>query len=321
MVGLAIAAMHYTGMMAYRVQGIVSWDMPYLVASIVLSVGLSAIALHAAMQPGKQAPTIMTGVLALAIIALHFTGMTALRVEPLLVAGSFSDPDALHAWLRDAHGIGADWRVADIGAGTGISSKGFLDRGHAVVAVEPNAAMREAMVQWLGGSPRFAAVDGRAEATGLDDGAADLVSAAQAFHWFDQQAIRPEWRRILRPRGLVAVYWNSRRLAGTPFLEGYEALLQAWGTDYTSVSERYSDDAHMQRWFGAGLRDMARFAHSQRLDFEQLRGRLLSSSYAPRPGHPRHAPMIAALRALFEATAVDGHVDFDYDTRVFLGAP
>ncbi len=62
-VGLTITFMHYTGMMAYRVQGIVSWDMSYLVASIVLSVGLSATALHFAMQAGSRAGNVMTGLL------------------------------------------------------------------------------------------------------------------------------------------------------------------------------------------------------------------------------------------------------------------
>ncbi|AKC85581.1 class I SAM-dependent methyltransferase [Pseudoxanthomonas suwonensis] len=235
-------------------------------------------------------------------------------------------PPALLDWLRREHGIGPDWRVADIGAGTGISSRLFLDAGHEVVAVEPNAAMREAAATWLGANPRFSVVDGRAEATTLSDASVDLVCAAQAFHWFDQQAVKPEWRRILRQRpdgtpGRVAVYWNSRRLAGTPFLEGYERLLLDYGLDYSSVSERYGDDDHMRRWFGDGLRGMARFPHSQRLDFEALRGRLLSSSYTPRAGHPRHAPMLQALEHLFEATAMEGQVDFDYDTRIFVGVP
>lgn len=235
-------------------------------------------------------------------------------------------PPALYAWLRDELGVRPSWKVADIGAGTGISSKLFLDAGHEVVAVEPNAAMRRAAAEWLGANPRFATVDGDAAATTLADASVDLVSAAQAFHWFDPQAVKPEWRRILRRRadgmpGLVAVYWNSRRLTGTPFLEGYERLLLDYGLDYSSVSERYGDDERMRRWFGAGLRGMARFPHGQRLDFEALRGRLMSSSYAPREGHPRHAPMLAALERLFAGTAVDGRVDFDYDTRVFAGVP
>ncbi len=228
-------------------------------------------------------------------------------------------PAALVDWLHDEHGVTPNWRVADIGAGTGISSKLFLDAGHAVTAVEPNAAMRAAAEEWLGGDTRFRAVAGSAEATTLPDAGADLVSAAQAFHWFDRQAIRPEWRRILRPGGLVAVYWNSRRLTGSPFLEGYEALLREYGTDYAGVSERYDSDAQIRDWFGAGFRGMARFAHAQRLDFEALRGRLLSSSYAPQAGHARHAAMLDALRALFDTTAVDGRVDFDYDTRIFVG--
>jgi SAM-dependent methyltransferase len=228
-------------------------------------------------------------------------------------------PAAMLEWLRDAHGVTSSWRVADVGAGTGISSKMFLDAGHAVVAVEPNAAMRAAAVEWLHGYPQFRAVDGRADATTLDDDSVDLVSVAQAFHWFDPAATRREFHRILRPGGLAAIYWNSRRLDGTPFLLGYEALLQQYGTDYVSVAERYGDEPRMREWFGAGWKGMIEIEHKQWLDFDALRGRLMSSSYAPKPGHPQHAPMIDALRALFDATAMDGRISFDYDTRVYVG--
>jgi SAM-dependent methyltransferase len=230
-------------------------------------------------------------------------------------------PPALTAWLRDACGLAPESRVADIGAGTGISARMLLATGCNVIAVEPNAAMRSAAVAALGDNPRFAARDGRADATGLADGSVDLVTVAQAFHWFDPEAARREFARILRPGGLAAIWWNSRRLDGTAFLVGYEALLQRYGTDYARVAERYADDASMHAWFGAGLRASARFDHHQYLDFDALRGRLLSSSYAPQPGHPQHAPMLLALRALFDATAVEGHVDFAYDTRVFAGTP
>lgn len=228
-------------------------------------------------------------------------------------------PAALLDWLQQANGIDASWPVADIGAGTGISCKMFLDAGYTVTAVEPNAAMRGAAESWLGDNTRFRAVDGRADATTLADGSIGLVSVAQAFHWFDPAATRREFHRILRTGGMAAIYWNSRRLTGTPFLVGYEALLQTYGTDYTSVAERYADEPRMREWFGTGWRGTAEFEHGQLLDFEALRGRLMSSSYAPKEGHPNHAPMIEALRKLFDTCEADGRISFDYDTRVYLG--
>ncbi|MFK2876774.1 class I SAM-dependent methyltransferase [Rhodanobacter hydrolyticus] len=228
-------------------------------------------------------------------------------------------PTAMLDWLHREQGVTPAWKVADVGAGTGISCKLFLDGGHDVTAVEPNAAMRDAALAWLGGNLRFRAVDGTSDATHLPDGSIDLVTVAQAFHWFDPASTRREFARILRPGGLAAIFWNSRRLTGTPFLEGYEALLQRYGTDYTSVAERYADDDSMRAWFGAGWRGTVRFEHKQSLDFDALRGRLMSSSYAPKEGHPQHVPMIAALRELFEHCQQDGRISFDYDTRIIVG--
>ncbi|WP_266159326.1 class I SAM-dependent methyltransferase [Dyella silvatica] len=228
-------------------------------------------------------------------------------------------PAALLEWLHREHGVSSSWQVADIGAGTGISSKLFLDAGHRVVAVEPNAPMRAAAEHWLADYPTFHAVDGSADASGLDDHCIDLISVAQAFHWFDPEASRREFRRILRPHGLAAIYWNSRRLLGTPFLQGYEALLRNYSPDYASVAEKYPDEAQMRAWFGEGFHGTARFNHSQWLDFDALRGRLMSSSYAPQAGHINHEPMLYSLRELFDACAEHGHISFDYDTCVYVG--
>ena len=123
----------------------------------------------------------------------------------------------------------------------------------------------------------------------------------------------------MKTDGLAAIFWNSRRLIGTPFLEGYEALLKRHGTDYTSVAERYADDDSMRAWFGAGWRGTTRFEYKQLLDYDGLRGRLMSSSYVPKPGHAQHAPMLAALRELFERCQQDGRISFDYDTRIITG--
>ncbi|RQR60659.1 EAL domain-containing protein [Burkholderia sp. Bp9126] len=94
-VGTAIALMHYTGMLAWRIEGILSWDVGYLVASVALSVTLSALALHCAMRRVPHAVNHMAGLLSLAILALHFTGMTALRVTPLTLEGTLTDAGAL----------------------------------------------------------------------------------------------------------------------------------------------------------------------------------------------------------------------------------
>lgn len=230
-------------------------------------------------------------------------------------------PPPLLAWLRADHGVGPSWAVADVGAGTGISARLFLEAGHEVTAVEPNEAMRAAADAALSGHPRYRSVPGRAEATTLPDRSVDLVAAGQAFHWFDPEPIHHEWRRILRPEGLVLVFWNARRLGGTPFLDGYERILAEHATEYGGVAERYRSSEQMRRWFGAGFRGEARFDNHQALDREGLRGRILSSSYAPRPGHPAHAPMLEALDRLFDQTAVGGRVLLEYDVRAYVGRP
>lgn len=95
-VGLAIIGMHYTGMMGYRVQGIVSWDKTFLAASILLATAFTAASLHLTLAMRiKNRRLIASGLLVVGIIGLHFTGMTAFRVEPLLVEGSFSNPEAM----------------------------------------------------------------------------------------------------------------------------------------------------------------------------------------------------------------------------------
>jgi SAM-dependent methyltransferase len=228
-------------------------------------------------------------------------------------------PPAIVAFLHERYGVARDALVADIGAGTGISTRLFLEAGHKVIAVEPNRDMLEAAIDGLAGFPGFRFVPGTAEATTLPDASIDLVIAGQAFHWFDPPRASREFGRILKPGGKVALFWNSRLLTGSDFLEGYEALLHRWGIDYREVSERYSDDAAMAEWFGDRLLDKAVFPNAQTLDFEGLKGRAMSSSYAPKEGHPNHAPFLAALRALFERTAQNGTVDFRYGTRLYVG--
>ncbi|HEX2252579.1 MAG TPA: class I SAM-dependent methyltransferase [Thermoanaerobaculia bacterium] len=210
--------------------------------------------------------------------------------------------------------------VADLGAGTGILTALLLDRGARVFAVEPNEPMRRAAEARLGDRPGFASVAGTAEATGLPAASVDLVTAAQAFHWFDPPRARAEAARILRPGGRAAILWNDRRKGTTPFLAAYEELLLAWGTDYREVDHTRIGPAQLAAFF-AGAYQTARLDNHQHLDREALLGRLRSSSYFPAPGHPRHAAAIAAAEVLFAAHGdSDGRVEIEYDTRVHWGA-
>src|SRR5438132_418303 len=110
-------------------------------------------------------------------------------------------PQAVFDLLRDELGFQPGTIVADIGSGTGISTKPLLDLGCTVYAVEPNAAMRRAAEQGLGENPRLTNIAGTAEETTLAENSVDAIVSAQAFHWFDAAQTRREFERILRPNG------------------------------------------------------------------------------------------------------------------------
>ena len=227
-------------------------------------------------------------------------------------------PEALLETLVEEAGLGPGAAVADVGSGTGISTALLLRSGARVYGVEPNQAMRRAAEEHLGGDERFRSVAGTAEATRLPDESVDLIAAGQAFHWFDRERSRTEFRRILRPGGQVALFWNSRFTEGSPFLRGYEELLRRFGTDYAAVDHTQLDEAVFSGFF-RGPFTTHTFPNSQAFDFPGLRGRLLSSSYAPAPGHPDHEPMLDALRRLFDRHREDGRVRMEYRTELHLG--
>jgi ubiquinone/menaquinone biosynthesis C-methylase UbiE len=228
-------------------------------------------------------------------------------------------PAALFAMLGELGCLDEGRVVVDVGSGTGILSRGLVDAGPVrVVGVEPNAAMRAAAERAFAGDPRFESVDASAEATGLAAASADLVIAAQAFHWFDPPRARAEFARILVPAGLVALVWNQRR--DTPLNREYLQMLERFAPDYANVRESERSSEEKMRAFFAPMSPRVRtFDNEQRLDEPGFVGRLLSSSYAPPAGHPMHGPMLARTAEMFHAHAKDGLVTIPYDTIVWYG--
>jgi SAM-dependent methyltransferase len=228
-----------------------------------------------------------------------------------------SYPSALIDWLHDDCGLRKDALVADVGSGTGKLAELFLANGNRVFGIEPNREMRLAGELLLNKIQNFSSFDGSAEATTLPNQSVDFVTAGQAFHWFDRGKAREEFLRILKPNGQVVLIWNDRRDA-TPFLAEYEIFLRNFGTDYQEVNHRHID-AKMLDDFFHGPPSRKIFFYAQRFDFSGLKGRLLSSSYAPEAGQSKYEKMLVALREIFDAHQQNGHITFEYDTRAFCG--
>jgi SAM-dependent methyltransferase len=227
-------------------------------------------------------------------------------------------PSEIVATLADECDLTPESAIADVGSGTGILSELWLRNGNQVYGIEPNREMREAGERLLADYPSFSSVDGTAEATTLPAESVDFVTAGQAFHWFDQAKARAEFTRILRPGGWIVLIWNLRR-EDTDFLRDYEAVLQTYGTDYTQVNHRNIDESAIGAFFGPGGFTIYTFPNQQLFDLEGLNGRVFSSSYTPEPDHPNFAPMLNALRTLFEQHQTNGQVAFEYETQVYFG--
>jgi SAM-dependent methyltransferase len=221
--------------------------------------------------------------------------------------------------LEENCGLHREHVVADIGSGTGLLSKLFVENGNHVYGVEPNSEMQAAGEEFLHAYPNFASVSGSAEASTLSEHSIDFVTAGQAFHWFDPVQCRKEFSRILKTGGWVVVVCNERQTDSTPFLRDYEALLHRFGTDYARVSDSYPLPEDMGEFFGPHNYLPSELPNLQEFDFDGLSGRLRSSSYAPAMGHPDFPQMMNELKHIFAAYQQNGTVRFDYRTRIYAG--
>jgi SAM-dependent methyltransferase len=220
--------------------------------------------------------------------------------------------------LRDQCSLTPDSVIADVASGTGIFTRLLLENGNRVFGVEPNSEMRRAGEEFLASYPRFTSVAGTAEATTLVDHCVDIVTAAQAAHWFDRAKARREFLRILKPGGWTVLIWNERETDTTPFLREYEQLLLTYGTDYKEVRhERTTDE--IDGFFAPSPFQSTVLEMRQDCDYDALEGRLLSSSYIPGAGQPGYDSMLRDLRKLFDRHNMNGQVVLAYTTRVYYG--
>eukprot|EP01087_Luapelamoeba_hula_P010818 TRINITY_DN287_c0_g1_i7.p1 TRINITY_DN287_c0_g1~~TRINITY_DN287_c0_g1_i7.p1 ORF type:complete len:299 (-),score=56.02 TRINITY_DN287_c0_g1_i7:96-992(-) len=231
--------------------------------------------------------------------------------------------------------------IAEFGAGTGLFTAQLLASGFSVTALEPNTAMREEMASTLSDyvkSGQLIIQAGSAEESGLSDNSADVITAAQAFHWFKVEESKCEWQRILKPRsqGLkyqVYLIWNdfdsNLQGGGTEFMAGYDALLHKYGNNYAAVSHKSitTEPAPVLEHFftptssSTSTMQYVFFRHAPKMSPEAVLGRALSSSYVPKEGSDNHAPLMQELTALVHKHkhADTNTVDFAYRTQLYFG--
>lgn len=216
--------------------------------------------------------------------------------------------------------IQIDQSLADIGSGTGKSTRIFTTKGIRSFAVEPNQAMREAAETLLGNDPKFISIDGTAEATTLSDHSIDLIVAGQAFHWFDKKASRVEFKRILKPQGQVLLMWNIRDDDHSPFMKAYNDFLHEYSTDYSSINLRKINADHYRAFFGHGDYQYHSFPNIQIFDLEGLKGRYFSCSYALSAEHESYGQAIDSLKKLFDKHEKNGQIEMAYRTELYWSA-
>jgi SAM-dependent methyltransferase len=200
--------------------------------------------------------------------------------------------------------------VVDLGAGTGKLTRSLVALDHRVTAIEPLPQMLEHIPET---APGAFAILGDAELIPLPDEYADVVTAAQSFHWFDHALALPEIARVLRPQGRLALVWNVR-----DDREEWVAKLSV-----TIGGERLDDgdaDAPVEASGLFGPVERATFTWTQRLDRATLRDLVLSRSYCASMAPGEQEEVLAAVARLFDEHASGGEIELPYLTECFRAA-
>jgi SAM-dependent methyltransferase len=229
-------------------------------------------------------------------------------------------PAALFDALAAHCGLQTGARIADVGSGTGLLSLGLLQRGWQVVGVEPNGEMRAAAEKILDGHAAHRCVDGSAEAMPLAAASVDLVTAAQAFHWFQVDAARSECLRVLKPGGQVALIWNDRR-ADDPLHEALDEVFAAFGGAKRAALLPHEERADVPRFFGGAPLRERRWPHEHRLSAAGLVCLVFSRSYMPARDSAQGFEAARLVQRVFDRLAQGDSIAVRYTTVAMIGRP
>jgi len=212
-------------------------------------------------------------------------------------------------------GINKNSVIADIGSGTGILSKLLINEVKEIYLIEPNDEMREYSKTYLSQNDNCTFINANAENTTLKDHSIDAIVVAQAFHWFDIEKCKIEFKRILKPYANIFLIWNNR-LTNTPFLQKYDQVLKNLSVDYNEVNHQNLSAKEFGLFFDNNWKKQS-FDNFQEFDFEQFVKRVFSSSYTPNKKDKNYSVFYNAIKKLFNEENKNGVVRFDYNTEIY----
>lgn len=223
-------------------------------------------------------------------------------------------PKKLFDFLFDEGILNKNSEAADIGAGTGIFSRGLAERIKTVYSVETDIEMLKKGEK----IKNIMQICAAAENTGLKDCSVDVVCAAQAFHWFDARKFKSECKRILKKDGYVLLIWNDRDENNGLIKENIR-VNKEFCKDFRGFSSGFDENDGTIEKFFAGNFTKKQFENRFLYRKNDFILRCLSSSYAPTKEEKTYADYVAALKKIFEKHHKNGSVNYPYITRCYYG--
>ena len=233
-----------------------------------------------------------------------------------------SYPEEYISYLISKCNLNKNSVIADIGAGTGIFTKQLLDKNLKVIAVEPNDKMRKVLEEKLSVNKSFTSINGTDKNTNLKENSTDLITVAQAFHWFDIKSFRKECKRILKPNGKVCIIWNKLDTNDT-IVKEEKNIDYTYTNQFKEINNILQDEKREQlikEFFSNGTYECKITENNQIYNKETFIGVNLSKSYSLRKEDKNYNEYIKSFEDLFDKYSKNGNLTIKNNTFAYLGS-